>query len=175
MNVKKKRRLFYGFLLFLVLGFISFHIAESFNASYREVRNTFISEFNGKDVSSRDIQNIEQTLHAINAQFHTDESIAIYVKKASIEDIHYINLDFKEAQHVFPMNADNQVTLLTELFYVTEGFTAGEYFIVHRYFPDWYYVFPIALFTISAILFVLWAVIQLKYMATTKIFKFRFN
>ena len=173
MNVKKTRRVFYGFLLFLVVGFSSFYLAESFNANYREVRNTFISELNGKDLSSRDIQNIEQTLHAINAQFHTDESIAIHVKKASIEDIQYINLDFKEAQHVFPMNADNQVTLLTELFYVTEGFKAGQYFIVHRYFPDWYYVLPIALFTISALLFTLWAFLQLKYMS--KIFKVRFN
>ena len=99
--MRKTRRLFYGFLLFLVLGFISFQIAESLNASYREVRNTFISELNGKDLSSRDIQNIEQTLQAINAQFYTDESIAVYEKKASIEDIQYINLDFKVAQHVF--------------------------------------------------------------------------
>jgi len=73
------------------------------------------------------------------------------------------------------MNADNQVTLLTKLFYVTEGFKAGQYFIVHRYFPDWYYVFPIALFTINALLFVLWAFFQFKYMTTTKILKFRFN
>ncbi|MFJ7667385.1 hypothetical protein ACIQXI_09760 [Lysinibacillus sp. NPDC097195] len=161
--------------MFLVLGFISFQIAESLNESYREVRNTFINELNGKNLSSGDIQNIEQTLHAINAQFHTGESIAIHVKKASIEDIQYINLDFTEAQHVFPMNADNQVSLLTELFYVTEGFNAGEYYFVHRYFPDWYYVLPIALFIISALLFVLWAYLQLKYMSTTKILKFRFN
>ncbi|MFJ7406847.1 MULTISPECIES: hypothetical protein [unclassified Lysinibacillus] len=169
---KKTKRLFYGFILFLVLGLISINLADSAKLNYRDARNNFISEFNGKNLYGNDIKNIELTLQAINERFHTSESIAIYDKKDDIRDVQYLNLDFNEAKHVFPINANNKENLLTILFYVTEGFKAGDYYIVNRYFPDWFYVFPIVFFTVSAVLFVLWAVLQLKYIYKTKLFKF---
>ncbi len=170
---KKTKRLFLGFILFLALGLISINLADSAKLNYREARNNFISEFNGKNLSDKDIINIEQTLQAMNEQFHTSESIAIYDKRDGIENVQYLNLDFKEAKHVFPFNADNKSNLLTTSFYSIEGFKAGNYYIVHLYFPDWFYVFPIGLFTISAVFFVLWARIQLPFKYVTKLFKFR--
>ncbi|MFJ5790277.1 hypothetical protein ACIP9G_09305 [Lysinibacillus sp. NPDC093197] len=170
---KKTKHLFWGFMLFLVLGLISINLADSAKLNYRDARNNFISEFNGKNLSDNDIKNIEHTLEAINERFHTSESIAIFDKKGGIHDVQYLNLDFKEAKHVFPFNADNKENLLTTFFYVTEGFKAVEYYIVNRYFPDWFYAFPIVFFTVSAALFVLWTVCQLKYIYKTKRFKFR--
>jgi hypothetical protein len=172
---KNMKRLFYGFILFLVLGVLSINLADSAKSNYRDARNNFISEFNGKNLSDNDIKNIEHTLKAINEQFHTSESIAIYDKKDGIHDVQYLNLDFKEAKHVFPLNADNKENLLTTLFCVTEGFKAGEYYIVNRYFPNWFYAFPIVFFSVSATLFALWTVCQLKYIYKKKLFKFRFN
>lgn len=170
---KKTKRLFFGFILFLVLAFISLNLADYAKSNYRDARNHFINEFNGKNLSDKDIINIEQTLQAMNEQFHTSESIAIYDKRDGIENVQYLNLDFKEAKHVFPFNADNKSNLLTTSFYSIEGFKAGNYYIVHRYFPNWFYVFPIGLFTISAVFFVLWARIQLPFKYVTKLFKFR--
>ncbi|MGA3674339.1 hypothetical protein [Lysinibacillus agricola] len=170
---KKTKGLLYIFLLFFGLGLISFNIADSIKSEYSMVRDKFISQINGKDLSDNDIKKIENTLQAINERFHTSESIAIYGKKDGVNDIQYFYLDFNEAEYFFPINTRMKENLITELFYLTEGFDAGKYYIVHRYFPDWFYLFPVGLFTISGVLFILWILFQIKHVYTTRLIKLK--
>ncbi|MFE6170397.1 hypothetical protein ACFVP8_21330 [Viridibacillus arvi] len=170
---KKTKGLLYIFLLFLALGLISFNIADSIKSEYSMVRDNFISQINGKDLSNNDINKIENTLQAINEKFQTSESIVIFEKKDGVNDIQYSYLDLIEAEYVFPMNAGMKENLITESFYPTEGFDAGKYYVVHRYFPDWFYLFPIGLFSVSGVLFLLWILFQIKHVYTTRLIKLK--
>ncbi|WP_391115911.1 hypothetical protein [Psychrobacillus sp. L3] len=172
---KKTKGLIYCFLLFLVLGLTSFNIADSIKNEYSVVRDNLISQIIGKDLNNNDIKKIENTLQAINEKFHTSESIAIYNKKDGVNDVQYFYLDLEEADYLFPINAGMKENLMTESFYPTEGFDAGKYYIVHRYFAERFYLFPVGLFTICGVLFILWLLLQIKYVYTTRLFKFKFK
>ncbi|SMQ80617.1 hypothetical protein SAMN05444673_3945 [Bacillus sp. OV166] len=172
---KKMKGLFYVFLLFLVIGWISLKIADSINYEYDMVRDNFVNQIDGKDLSNNDIKKIENSLQTINEKFHTSESIAIYVKKDGINDVQYFDLDLKNAEYLFPIITVKKDNLITEGFQLTEGIEAGKYYIVHRYIPDWYYLFPVALFTVSGVLFLLWLILQIKYIYTTRLFKLKLN
>jgi len=170
---KKTKGLLYIFLLFFGLGLISFNMADSIKYEYSMVRDNFISQINGKGLRDNDIKKIENTLYAINEKFHTSESIAIYGKKDGVNDIQYSYLDFNEAEYFFPINTRMKENLITELFYLTEGFDTGKYYIVHRYFPDWFYLFPVGLFTVSGVLFILWFLFQIKHVYTARLIKLK--
>ncbi|MEO2075960.1 MAG: hypothetical protein ABGX20_11370 [Bacillus sp. (in: firmicutes)] len=165
---KKSKGLFYAFLVFLVFGVISFNIADSISYRYNMVRDNFVNQINGKDLSNKDIKRLENSLQTINKRFHTSESIAIYVKNDGINSIQYMNSDLKEAEYLFPLNTVKKDNFITEGFQVTEVLESGKYVIVHRYIPDWFFLIPIALFTISGILFMLWILFQIKYAYTTR-------
>ncbi|WP_391201469.1 hypothetical protein [Psychrobacillus sp. L4] len=168
---KKTKGLIYISLLFLILGLISFNIADSIKSEYSVVRDNLISQINGKQLNNNDIKKIENTIQAINEKFHTSESIAIYSKKDGVNDEQYFYLDLKEAEYLFPINAGMIKNLITEFFYPSEGFDVGKYYIVHHYFADWFYLFPVGLFTLSGVLFVLWLLFQIKYIYTTRLIK----
>ncbi|QFF99257.1 hypothetical protein PB01_10680 [Psychrobacillus glaciei] len=168
---KKTKGLIHISLLFLILGLISFNIVDSIKSEYSVVRDNLISQINGEQSKNYDIKKIENTLQAINERFHTSESIAIYSKKDGVDEVQYFNLDLKEAEYLFPLNAGMKENLITELFYPSEGFDVGKYYIVHRYFADWFYLFPVGLFTLSGVLFILWLLFQIKYIYTTRLSK----
>ncbi|MGY0694923.1 hypothetical protein ACW2QC_19510 [Virgibacillus sp. FSP13] len=165
---KEMKGIFYVFLLFLVFGLISLYIADSIKLKYSLVRDNFVNQLSVKDSSNVDVNKIEKTLQTINEKFHTSESIAIYVKRDGINDVQYFDLDLKEAEYLFPVNTVKEDNLITEGFRVTEGFKAGNYYIVHHFFPNWFYLFPIALFTVSGVLFILWILLQIKYTYTSR-------
>ncbi|MED4229247.1 hypothetical protein [Neobacillus cucumis] len=80
----------------------------------------------------------------------------------------YFESDLKDVEYLFPINTVKKDNFIIEGFQVGEGFEAGQYFIVHRYFPQWYFLIPATLFTLSGILFLLWLLFQIKYVYTTR-------
>ncbi|MEH6947683.1 hypothetical protein V7068_11550, partial [Bacillus sp. JJ634] len=81
----------------------------------------------------------------------------------------------KDAQYLFPLNTVKKDNFITEGFRVGEGFDTGEYYVVHYYYPDWFFLIPIALFIVSGMLFLFWLIPQIKYVYTTRLFKHKLN
>jgi hypothetical protein len=159
----------------MVLGLISFKIADSIDYKYRMVHENFVNQINGKDLSDKDIKNIERSLRTINETFHTFESVAIFTKKDGFNFSQYFESDFKDAEYLFPINIVKKDNFITEGFQVGAGFEAGKYFVVHRSFPQWYFLIPATLFTVSGILFMLWLLFQIKYVCTTRWAELKLN
>jgi hypothetical protein len=168
---KKIKAIFYVFLLFLVLGIISLKIADSISYKYSIVRENLLNQIINKDLTENDIKKIENSLQTINEKFYTAETIAMFDKKPGINFTEYFKADFKAAKYLFPMNAVKKGNILNDGFRVTEGFDGGNLYIVHHYFPDWYYIFPVALFILSGVLLMLWLLFQIKYVYNSRQFR----
>ncbi|MFJ5763161.1 hypothetical protein ACIQAA_29415 [Neobacillus sp. NPDC093182] len=139
-------------------------------------RENFVNQINGKDLSNNEIKRIENSLQTINEKFHTFESIAIYEKKTGINNFqYYFDLDLKDAEYLFLLNTVKKDNLITEGFRVVEGLEAGEYYVVHYYYPGWFFLIPIALFIVSGVLFLIWLIPQIKQVYTTRLFKPQLN
>jgi hypothetical protein len=145
-----KCKLFYFFLFFSVLGLISLEIADSIKFQYSEARDNLIEKLEVSKLSNEDIAGIEAAIQDINEKYHTSESISFS----------------KSGEIITKM--ENQSNIFNETFYVTEQFDVGDHTIIHRYNPDWYFLFPSALLTISGILLIIWVFIQGK-----KLYKLR--
>lgn len=159
--------------LFLIGGLISLHIADSKKVEYGKFREQFVGKLdNYKELHQKELIEIETSINGVNKEFLTFENVAIYPKRNKNTDISYYDLDLIDAEYLYPSNSinprDNK-----ELLTVTEGFEVGNYFIVHRYIPDWYYAFPIILFTFSGILFIVWLLSQIRYAYTIRQLKYR--
>ncbi len=167
------RATIYTCFLFLIGGLISLHIADSKKVEYGKFRDQFVGKLdNYKELSQKELIAIETSINGVNKEFHTFENVAIYPKRNENTDISYYDLDLKDAEYLFPSNSiasrDNK-----ELFTVSEGYEVGNYFIVHRYIPDWYYAYPITLFTFSGILFIIWLMSQIRYAYDIRQLKYR--
>ncbi|TRZ39827.1 hypothetical protein CEQ21_02455 [Niallia circulans] len=164
------RVLFYCFLVVLIFGIISLFIANSITNNYRKSREELVGQIeNDKQLSQSDFREMGYSIQAINEKFHSFESVAIY-QESDNRALSYYDMDVKEAAYVFPSEL-NQNDWMNELFIGAEGFEAGNFFIVHRDFIDWYYVFPFCLFSISGVLFLLWLILQVKHVYTGRIMK----
>lgn len=167
------RFIIYISFLFLIGGLISLHIADSKKVEYGKFRDRFVGKLeNYKELSHKELLEIETSINGVNKEFHTLESVAVYLKRNGNTDISYYDLDLKDAEHLFPSNSIDTRSK-KELFTVSEGFEVGNYFIVHRYIPDSYYAFPITLFTFSGILFIIWLISQIRYAYDIRQLKYR--
>lgn len=154
-NIKtKKNWLGFGSLFLLVLGIISLFIANSVHKNYGISRNNLLNMIEVNNLSTQQIDKIGNAVKEINNRFHTDEYIAIYTSKD--------NKFSKEPNYSFPSKAQLKDNLLTRAAYPIERYNGKNFFVVHQYFPDWYYLFSISLFSLSAIFLIIWTAFQVK-------------
>ncbi|MES1047297.1 hypothetical protein FOA22_22865 [Heyndrickxia oleronia] len=154
-NIKtKKNWLGFGSLFLLVLGIISLFIANSVHKNYGISRNNLLNMIEVNNLSTQQIDKIGNAVKEINNRFHTDEYIAIYTSKD--------NKFSKVPNYSFPSKAQLKDNLLTRVAYPIERYNEKNFFVVHQYFPDWYYLFPISLFSLSAIFLIIWTAFQVK-------------
>ncbi|MBT2737979.1 hypothetical protein [Bacillus sp. ISL-7] len=160
--------------MFLILGLSGLYISNSVKIKYQNARDNFINQFiDNKDLSNKDIKKIANSIKEFNKKFHTFEDLAIFHKEKGIVVNQYSHLDYKNAEFLFPLDAKQKDNLITKGFRVTEEFTVGNFVIVHNYFPDWYYLLPISLFMISAILLIIWFSAQMKYGRKNRLLKIK--
>lgn len=164
------RVLFYCFLVVLILGIISLYIASSKTANYKVYRDQLFNQLeNYNQLTHKEFMEIEASIKAINEEFHSFESVAIYLKNDNRANGYY-DRNINEADYVFPSDLKRN-KWMDDLFIGAEGFEAGNFFIVHRDFVDWYYVFPLGLFSIGGILFILWIILQAKHVYKGRMLK----
>ena len=166
------RVLFYCFLVVLILGIISLYIASSKTVNYEVYRDQLINQLeNYNQLSHNDFKGIGASIQAMNEEFHSFESVAIYLKNDNRTNEYY-DMNINEADYVFPSDLKLN-KWMDELFIGAEGFEAGSFFIVQRDCVDWYYVFPVCLFSIGGILFLLWLILQVKHVYKGRMLKFK--
>ncbi|MBH0159639.1 hypothetical protein [Fictibacillus sp. 26RED30] len=137
-------KLFYFFLFFLVLGLLSLEVVGSIKFQYSEARGNLIEQLEISKFSKEDIAGIEASIQDINEKYLTFESIS-FIKDGETN-----------------AQIQNHRNILNEAFTVTEKFEIGDYTIIHRYNPDWYFLFPLVFLSISGILLIVWLIVQGK-------------
>lgn len=169
---KTIRVLFYCFLVVFIFGMISLYIASAKTANYTVYRDQLFDQLeNDNQLSHNKFKEIGASIQAMNKEFHSFESVAIYQKNDNRTNVYY-DKNIKEAHYVFPSDLIRN-KWMDELFIGAEGFEAGNFFIVHRDFVEWYYVFPLCLFSAGGILFILWLILQVKHVYKGQMLKFK--
>ncbi|MGV3467314.1 MAG: hypothetical protein ACO1OT_18740 [Heyndrickxia sp.] len=164
----KKNWLSYVSLLLFIFGLISLSMANSVHKKYETSRDNLLSKIEVNNLSTQQIYQIGKDVEEINNRFHTDEYIAIYTSTD-----HKFS---KEPDYSFPSKAPLKDNVLTKAAYPIERYKGQNFFVVHQYFPNWYYLIPISLLSLSAVFLIIWTAFQSRiFIINMKKFKLSFK